>query len=446
MTDEPEDDHTVTSHEGSTRRVPRARGSWDTKVGALASFSELSADLLLEIESAMTERRFEAGETLMRQGDPGDCLMVVQEGEVEVIVAHEGARHVLKRAGPGEVFGEMALLTREARTASVVALTPVRALVLSVEDFHRLARKEPALAEVLSHLTARRLGAETYDALSGKIFHGYTIRRRLGRGGMAVVYEAHESATGRRVALKMMSHRLAFRDKARQRFQQEADLIESFDHENIARMLGRFEAFHTFFIVMEYCDGSSLDRILKEHGPTAVADARRILGQLSSALAYAHERRIAHRDINPSNVMLNRDGVVKLMDFGLARPLEGSSDAEWEIEGTPPYLAPEQLRGQPSGIPADIYGLGGLAWAILTGASLFQGKSFKALAEEHRAWRIPSVSEALPGLDADLREFLTVSLARDPQKRSVNLRAIASWAGPVSYDDLLGPNERGLTP
>lgn len=428
---------TVTRTRTSGAGTPRLRVPRQSRLGTLASFSELGADLLREIESCTTERRFEPEEALMRQGDPGDSLMVVQDGEVEVTVSLERERHLLKRAGPGEVFGEMALLTREPRTASVVARTPVTALVLPVAAFDRLAHRNPALAEVLSRLTAERLGRETHDALSGKIFHGYTIRRRLGRGGMAVVYEAEEAATGRQVALKMMSHALVFNERARRRFQREADLVESFDHENIARMFGRFEAFQTYFIVIEFCDGAPLDRILARGRRLEAAAVRRIVGQLAAALAYAHGKRFLHRDLTPSNVMVNRDGVVKLMDFGLARPLVEGGDGEATIAGTPPYMAPEQVKGDPIGVAADLYGLAGLAWEMLAGATLFRATDFRALRREHLAWKVPDVDTALPGVDPELRAFLASCLVRDPTARRAELAAIATWAGRVDPDALL---------
>jgi hypothetical protein len=436
---DPEDDGTVTGSQTSSLGSSRRSRPRDTRLGRLASFSELSDELLREIEASMTERRFAPFDLLMRQGEEGDSLMVVQEGEVEVSVALERERHVLKRAGAGEVFGEMALLTTEPRTASVVALTPVRALVLPVAEFHRLARREPALAEVLSRLTAHRLGGETHDALSGKTFHGHAIRKRLGRGGMAVVYEAVEIATGRTVALKMMSHRFAFHDAAKSRFQQEADLIESFDHENIGRMFGRFEAFHTHFIVMESCDGSSLARILAPRRKLAPEPVRRILGQVAAALAYAHGRRIVHRDVKPSNVMVDRRGVVKLMDFGLARPLlEGGSEARGTIAGTPPYMAPEQLGDAPCGVAADLWGLGGLAWHMLAGNTLFQGHDFETLRREHLAWKVPDFAAALPGAGEELVHLLAGSLVREPERRTVDLGAVASWARPVGYEEIGG--------
>jgi serine/threonine protein kinase len=318
-----------------------------------------------------------------------------------------------------------------------MAVTPVRALVLPVADFHRLARNEPSLAAVLSRLTARRLGEDTHDALSGKIFHGHTIRQRLGRGGMAVVYEADEAATGRRVALKMMSHRFIFREEAKQRFQREADLIESFDHENIAKMFGRFEAFHTFFIVMEFCDGASLDQILGGLGRLAIPDARRILGQLAAALDYAHGHRVVHRDLKPSNVMVNRDGVVKLMDFGLAQPLSESGPASRRIAGTPPYMAPEQLTGGPLGTATDVFALGGMAWELLTGTTPFQSVDFEGLRREHQAWALPPLVSILPGVDPDLVRFVEACLVREPERRLADLSEVASWAGHVDYKNLV---------
>ena len=106
----------------------------------------------------------------------------------------------------------------------------------------------------------------------------------LGRGGMAVVYEAFDPDYRRQVALKMMSHRLVYDQEALDQFQWEADIIESFEHANITRMYGRFKAFHTYFTVMQYCDGLTLRELIQQNGPLPEAVARAILGQLASAL------------------------------------------------------------------------------------------------------------------------------------------------------------------
>src|SRR5690606_14782212 len=127
---------------------------------------------------------------------------------------------------------------------------------------------------------ATRLGGMVRDVLAGKTLEGYRFERQLGQGGMSVVYQATEAASNRSVALKMMSHRLVYDTIALQRFQREAGLIEQLQHENIVQMLGRFRAFHTYFIVMEYCDGQSLDAVLRNRRGLKEPEIRKILGQV----------------------------------------------------------------------------------------------------------------------------------------------------------------------
>ncbi|MDH3593055.1 MAG: protein kinase [Planctomycetota bacterium] len=425
------DDPTATGSEFAD--LPPAKAARVSRLGALAAYPQLRTRHLRKIEREMTERSFDAGDFLMRQGERGDDLMIVQAGRVEIRVTSGENEHVLKRGGPGEVLGEMALLTREPRTADVVALTPVQVLLLPIDAARRLLTEHPELAEVLSHLIARRLGREI-DALAGKNFHGYTIRSRLGRGGQSVVYEATEHGRDRHVALKMLSHALVFRPRSREAFRREAALIESFDHPHIVHMLGRFKAFSTFFIVMEFCDGDSLDVILARRGRIGPATVRHIVGQLASALAYAHERNIVHRDLKPSNVMVNRDGVVKLTDFGLARPSERSvADIEGTIAGTPRYMAPEQIERGAIGTATDLFGLAGLAWEMLSGDSLFEARTFEELRKAQESWDVPTPEEAFPDLDVDLREFLGSCLARDPRERRADLEAMSGWAATVDY-------------
>ncbi|MBW3543040.1 MAG: cyclic nucleotide-binding domain-containing protein, partial [Planctomycetes bacterium] len=209
-----------------------------------APFSSLPRHVVQLLESHMREQRFRAGSYLMEQGEPGDSLMVLLEGEIEVSTDDvEGGRTLITQSKRVQVLGEMSLLTDEPRSANVRALGPCRALSLPAARFHELAARYPAISVVLTLLIAKRLGRpDRTDVLRGKTLDGYRILERLGRGGMAVVYAAEELATGRRVALKMMSHRLVYDDAALEQFQREADIIESFEHPNIVRMYGRFAA------------------------------------------------------------------------------------------------------------------------------------------------------------------------------------------------------------
>jgi serine/threonine-protein kinase len=326
----------------------------------------------------------------------------------------------------------MALLTKASRMASVKAVTPVRARVMSADHFDDLARRHPRISALLTLLLASRLGTLRHDAMAGNIFHGYRIRRTVGLGGMSVVYEAEDPA-GRLVALKMMSHRLLYDPVARQHFHREADIVESFDHPNIARLYGRFEAFRTAFLVMELCEGISIQKALSSGGALPEPVVRAILGQASRAIAHAHQAGIVHRDIKPANIMVARDGTVKLIDFGLAGQLDQESLAP-AFFGTPHYMAPEQMAGDSVGKSIDLFALGHVAFEMLTGESLFLEEEFMKLREEVIRCDISGRLAALSGSSQELRDVLSGMLRRDPGKRRLDFALVETWAAPVIDD------------
>ena len=402
--------------------------------------TSLPKSVLAVVESQMFEQEFEVGEYLVRQGDVGSSLLVVCDGIVEITTTEDdGSRHFIGRLGKGQVLGEMSLLTAEPRTANALATTPVRAFVLPADTFHELAAKYSAISFVLTRLFATRLGGVGRDVLAGKMFGGYQFKRHLGQGGMAVVYEATDVKTGRRVALKMMSHRLVYEASALERFQLEADIIESFEHENIIDTYGRFSAFHTFFIAMQYCDGRTLEDVINAHRILPENEFRKIIGQVAAALDYAHAAKIIHRDVKPSNIMLNYDGQVKLMDFGLAKPVEETSQGvEGAIVGTPRYMAPEQLAGKKVSKTVDYFALGCVAYKMLTGNTLFSGSSLRELRREHTRWKLPDYRKDCQGISIATNWLLEQCLQKKSSHRRPNLKKIASWAAPFDTNLLSG--------
>ena len=412
----------------SSPNAPRAR---------LRPFESLNAEIFALLRRNMSEHPFRTGDLLMKQGDPGTSVMVIAAGEVEVSVERDAKRYVLSRVGPGEVLGEMALLTQEPRMANVTALTSGSALVLSAERFDELVTSHPRISELLTLLLASRLGTAQHDAMTGNTFNGYRIRRCVGHGGMSVVYEAEETTSHRRVALKMMSHRLLFEPVAMEHFQREADIIESFDHPNIARMYGRFEAFRTFFIIMEFCEGISISEALQSGRPLPEAVVRKIFGQVAGAIAYAHEAGIVHRDIKPSNLMVTRDGTVKLIDFGLAGHLDGEPLAP-AFFGTPQYMAPEQMACGAVGKEIDLFALGHVAFEMLTSRRLFKAKSFSALRAEVIKCRTPEFMTNFPEISPEFRRVLHDLLHRDPLDRRLDFDQVRSWAAPVDDPRFIG--------
>lgn len=410
---------------------PEERREWIRFLGQCHIFAELPARVRDAIVSRLHEKHFAAGATLMRQGEPGDCLMLIADGRVEVRMQLEGgSTHRLAVLGPRDIIGEMALLTREPRTADVTALDAIRVLVLPASAFDELADLHPEIPVVLTDLLADRLGQSTVDGLGEKLLDGYRVHRCLGRGGMAVVYAAEKD--GKPVALKMMSHRLVFDSDALRRFQREADIAESFQYERIARVYGRFEAYRTYFLIMELCDGPTLQEVIRARGALDESFIRPVIGQLAAALAHVHSRSVVHRDVKPSNVLLTAKGSIKLTDFGLALPtLDSGLTRSGMIVGTPSYMAPEQLAGKEVTDRVDVYALGCTLLEMLRGTPAFDESDLTSLIYQKLTFRLPSPEEIRPGLSDDLYEVLRRSLAKTPEERDLDLFELSEWARPL---------------
>jgi serine/threonine protein kinase len=285
----------------------------------------------------------------------------------------------------------------------------------------------------------------TYDGLGGKDIHGYRIDRCVGRGGMGIVYEATRLATGEIVALKMMNHRLLYQPGSIHRFKREADALKSLHHDSIARLYECFGAYNTQFLVMEFCEGSSLNLLISRRQPLDEKVVRNIIGQLAVALRYVHSRGLIHCDLKPSNVMLNRSGFVKLLDFGLAGfdpvsdfasgPMSTLSRS-FALAGTPEYMAPEQFaRGAPDP-RVDFYGLACLAYEMLSGRALFEAPDLFGIIREKLRFVLPSPAEIGLGVTIEMHEFLTRGLDHRPERRTIDLDRLAAWAGPIDLGAL----------
>lgn len=415
------------------------RPLWADELGRMAPFARLPPVVQELLSHAFTECSFDTGEALVRQGEPGDCLLVLLDGQATgtVDVEGEAPRHV-GRFACGDVVGEMALITQEPRTATVNADTPVHALRLGADAFRDVAVQHPEVAVVLTHLIADRLGERSVDGLGGKHFDRYVVLRALARGGMSVVYEAEDTEGEGPVALKMMSHRLIYEPGASWRFHREAELLLTLDHPNVVRMFRRFEAFKTQFIAMEYCDGPDLSDVLGRHGALPEEDARAMLGQIAAALVYLHGHSVIHRDLKPDNVMCTSSGMLKLLDFGLAKPVAFrsgmASTEERTILGTPIYMAPEQITCSEIGPEADFYALGCIGVELLTGKPLFQSETLSGLIQEKLVYEMSDKRGLREDLSDDIYESLCQCLAREPRERAPDLAQMASWAAPLRQE------------
>src|SRR5438552_103568 len=258
----------------------------------------------------------------------------------------------------------------------------------------------------------------TTDTLIDRVFDGrYVIKRKLGSGGMADVYLAEDQELGGRVALKLLNDRHAADEQFVERFRREAQSAAGLNHPNIVSIFDRGRAEGTYYIAMEYLEGRTLKELLVRNGPTptpiAIDYARQILG----ALAFAHRNGIVHRDIKPHNIVVRKDGRLKVTDFGIARSGASQMTEAGSIVGTAQYLSPEQARGAPVDARSDLYSLGIVLYEMLTGKVPFTGDAPVEIAMKHLTAVPEPPSKLRPDVPHDLDAIVMRALAKEPDQR-----------------------------
>jgi len=265
----------------------------------------------------------------------------------------------------------------------------------------------------------KRIVARAED-LIGAEFDGYRIVRLIGRGGMGAVYEGLDVALGRRVAIKVLTESVNRNPGAVRRFQREAKAVASVSHPNIAQVyrVGKFGDLH--YYAMEYVDGKSLEQMIAEEGRIAGRRCFDLMIQAVRGLKAAAEHGIIHRDVKPANLMVARDGTVKIVDFGIAKMIDDSDTfrtATGTIMGTPSYMSPEQCKGAPLDFRSDMYSLGCTFFELLTGRPPFEGETvYKVMASQIRAPTpaIPSIAPHVPGR---LCNIIYTMMEKNPDNR-----------------------------
>ncbi len=375
----------------------------------------------LEALAAQVEvSAYEPGKRIIRRGDPGDKMYVIREGHVQVpVLDDKGETRLVARLGPAEIFGEMALLTGEPRVADVLAEDHVVVLGLARDSVQPLLHATPPLARFLTILLGERL--EEGDAI--KQVGKYRLIGKIGQGATAQVFAAVHPRLDRVVAIKMLSHALAFDPTFRDRFLQEARTIAALNHPNIVQVYDVEEAYATFFLVMERISGQNLQSLMDSEGPLPASRTLSILYQVADALHFAHRRGIIHRDVKPANIAIDAYGRVKLMDFGIARRVQPrkKKGRDSVVEGSPRYMAPEAALGEPLDGRADIYSLAVVAYEMVAGQPLFSEPTLNRLLEAHVRKPPPDVAVVRPHLPPGLVEFIRRGLEKDPERR------LSSW-------------------
>ncbi len=262
----------------------------------------------------------------------------------------------------------------------------------------------------------------------GSVLGGrYRLVELLGQGGMATIYRARDAQLDRDVAVKLLRPEFGRDPDFLARFRDEAKAAASLSHPNIVAVFDFGEEQSDPYIVMELIDGQDLSSILRENGPLPPRQAARVSAEVAKALQAAHVRGIVHRDVKPSNILVGRDGRVKVADFGIARALD---DAQVTLPGVTMgsvhYFSPEQARGEPATQASDIYSLGIVLYESLTGQRPFSGDGAAAVALARLTTTPPLPSAIRSGVPAPLDQIVQRAMALDPAARYASAASMAS--------------------
>ncbi|PIH57384.1 Stk1 family PASTA domain-containing Ser/Thr kinase [Paenibacillus sp. LK1] len=246
----------------------------------------------------------------------------------------------------------------------------------------------------------------------------YEVIERVGGGGMALVYKAQDLLLNRNVAIKVLRQQFVHDEEFIRRFRREAQSAASLSHPNVVSVYDVGQEDDVHYIVMEYVEGKNLNEIIKERAPLQVDEAVRIASQIADALDHAHHNQIIHRDIKPHNILIGRNGRVKVTDFGIARAVTSTTITQTgSVVGSVHYFSPEHAKGIVTGEKSDLYSLGIVLYQMLTGQLPFLGESPISVALKHLQEEFDEPRKFNPLIPQSVENVILKSMRKNPQER-----------------------------
>ncbi|MEK3884408.1 Stk1 family PASTA domain-containing Ser/Thr kinase [Paenibacillus sp. PL2-23] len=250
--------------------------------------------------------------------------------------------------------------------------------------------------------------------LSGR----YEILSRIGGGGMALVYKAHDVLLNRKVAVKVLRQQFVNDEEFIRRFRREAQSAAALSHPNVVSIYDVGQEDDTHYIVMEYVEGNNLNEMIQERAPLQADEAVRIAVQISDALDHAHSNHIIHRDIKPHNILIGNNGRVKVTDFGIARAVTSSTITQTgSVVGSVHYFSPEHAKGINTGEKSDLYSLGIVMYQMLTGRLPFLGESPISVALKHLQETFEDPRFVNPHIPQSVENIILKAMRKNPSER-----------------------------
>lgn len=266
------------------------------------------------------------------------------------------------------------------------------------------------------------------------LFGNYTIVDRIGAGGMGLIYKAQHRTTGAIVALKVVHPAAMQSAEMLERFQREVQAIRGFDHPNLVRAVDAAVRDGVWYLAMDYVEGRDFKTVIKDEGPLSIARATNYIVQAARGLHHVHCKGVVHRDVKPSNLMLDTEGIVRVLDLGLARLhtdaqaslyIGGQLTQQGQMLGTAAYVAPEQVRDpHAADHRSDIYSLGCTLHFLLTGQSPYENDNSLKVFMAHQTAPIPHIRDIRPDVPTSLDAVFRKMLSKKPQERHPSMREV----------------------